>query len=125
MRFLLRRWRGVRLPYAPALGGQSEAEPLNYGATPPNPSQASDPLRHNWLQSDAPQHAGATNWELLAVIGLRGRKNLDGKSANSAKTPRSGRETAQNRRLHTGDAPPGELKFLSIIQFLSIKLSIQ
>ena len=35
-------------------------------------------------------------------------------SPNSTKTARSGRETAQKRRLHVGDAPPGELKFLSI-----------
>ena len=58
-----------------------------------------------------PQHAGATNWELLAVIGCYRRKNPDGKSANSTKTPRRGLEIVQKRRLHACDAPPGELKF--------------
>ena len=39
MRFYLRRWRGVRLPYAPALGGKARQKHVNYGETPPNPSK--------------------------------------------------------------------------------------
>ena len=73
-----------------------------------------DPLPPYWLQSDAPQHAGATNWELLAVIGCYRRRNLDGKTANSTKTSRNGTEIAQQQQLHACNAPPGELRFLSI-----------
>ena len=65
---LLRRWRGVRLPYALALEGQSEAERLNYRAPPPNLGQSSNLLRHHWPQRDALQQAGATKWELLEFI---------------------------------------------------------
>ena len=39
-------------------------------------------------------------------------QNLNRKSTNSTKTTRSGRETAQKRRLHNGDTL-GELKYLS------------
>jgi len=46
--------------------GKSEAVSLNYGATPPNPSEAGDPFPPYWLQSDAP----AARWRnQLGVIG--------------------------------------------------------
>ena len=95
MRFLLRRWRGVRLPYAPALGGQSEAEPLNYGATPPNPSQAKRPI--------APQLAAerrtAARWRnQLAVIGCH-------RPSRSQKPGRKIRKLGENASQRARNSP--------------------